>query len=254
MAGVVARVPVQRGFGTADIGAALARGWADFMAAPLWGLFFGAVFAAGGLLLWSLLAVWDRPWWILPLGMGFPLLGPFAAVGLYEISRRREAGESLEAGAILGAVFRQKDRQLPSMVAVILGFFLVWLFVAHTIFALFLGVSPASRFSDATEMLLSPDGLAMLAFGSLVGAGFALLLFSITVVSLPLLLEREVDFVTAMIASVGAVRQSPGPMLLWGLVIAVLTFLAFLPAFLGLLVVFPLLGHATWHVYRRAIA
>jgi uncharacterized membrane protein len=139
------------------------------------------------------------------------------------------------------------------MAVVIVVFFLFWNFLAHMIFALFMGLSTMTDVSSSLSVFLTPNGLAMLAVGTAVGAVFATLLFSITVVSLPLVMDREIDFVTAMIVSFGTVQASPVVMLGWGLFIAVLVFLAMVPGFLGLLIVLPVLGHATWHLYRRAL-
>jgi uncharacterized membrane protein len=150
-------------------------------------------------------------------------------------------------------VLGERNRQIPSISAVIVGLFLVWLFIADVIYALFLGLSPYDRYASVWDMLASGNGLAMLAVGSAVGAAIAFVLFGITAVSMPLLLDREVDFVTAMITSFGVIRASPGPMLGWAVLIAGLTLLAMLPAFLGLLVVLPVLGHASWHLYTRAV-
>ena len=234
---------------------ALSQGLRDYLRAPAFGLFFSAVYVAGGLVLDAVLAAAGREWWLIPFAVGFPILGPFAAVGLYEVSRRLEAGTPLDWRGVLGVVLRQKDRQTPAMAVVVLFIFLVWLFVAHTIFALFLGLSAMVNVSaDPLGVLLTPDGLAMLAVGTVVGAGFAGVLFAITVVGLPLLLDKELDFVTAMITSVSAVLQNPVPMLLWGVLVAGLLFLGMLPAFLGLFVVLPVLGHATWHIYRAVLA
>ncbi len=245
--------PDPRAATVSDLRAALAAGWRDFRAAPAFGLFFAAVFVAGGWLLTWALAVAGEVWWTIPVSLGFPLIGPFVAVGLYEVSRRLERGEPLHWGPVLGVVFRQKDRQIPSVSAVIVVFFLFWNFLGHMIFALFLGLSTMTNISSSWEVFLSPEGLMMLAVGTLVGAGFALVLFATQVISLPMLLDREVDFVTAMIASVGAVRASPAVMLGWGALIAAALFLAMLPGFLGLFVVLPLFGHASWHLYRRLV-
>ena len=236
-----------------DLRHALGAGWQDFRSAPLYGLFFAAVYVLGGwLILWSITAK-GQLWWTLPAGAGFPILGPFIACGLYEVSRRREQGGALVWGEILGVIFRQKDRQIPSMAAVIVVFFLFWNFLAHMIFALFLGKATLTNITTSLDVFLSPPGLAMLAVGSVVGAVFATLLFALTVVSLPMLLDREVDFVTAMLTSIGVVAASPVVMLGWGALIGASLFLAMLPGFAGLFVVLPVFGHATWHLYRRAI-
>ncbi len=237
----------------ADLRAALGAGWRDFRAAPAFGLFFAAVYVAGGLLLvWSLTAA-GQLWWTIPITLGFPLLGPFVAVGLYEVSRRLERGEALDWPGVLGVILRQKDRQIPSMAAVIVIFFLFWNFLGHMIFALFLGLSAMTEVSSSFGLFLTPNGIAMLAVGTVVGAGFALVLYATSVLSLPLLLDREVDFVTAMIVSWQAVQASPGPMLLWAAFIGGALFLAMAPAFLGLFLVLPVLGHASWHLYRRLL-
>jgi uncharacterized membrane protein len=220
-----------------DLTQALIAGWRDFRAEPLFGLFFAGIYVLGGWLIVFSLTAKGQLWWSLPASAGFPILGPFVACGLYEVSRRREAGERLIWGQVLGVVFRQKDRQIPSMAAVIVVFFLFWNFLAHMIFALFLGKATLTNITTSAEVFLTPEGLAMLA-----------------VVSLPMLLDREVDFVTAMLTSLGVVTESPLVMLGWGAVIGGSLFVAMLPGFAGLFVVLPVFGHATWHLYRRAIA
>lgn len=236
-----------------DLRAALAAGWNDFRRAPAFGLFFAGVYVAGGLFLVWVLAGTGRVWMTIPITLGFPLIGPFVAVGLYEVSRRLETGERLDWGAVLGVVLRQKNSQIPSMAAIIVIFFLFWNFLGHMIFALFLGLTAMTNISSSFEVYLTPNGLAMLAVGSLVGAGFALLLFATNVISLPMLLDREVDFVTAMVTSVQTVLASPVAMLAWAALIAAALFLSMLPAFLGLFLTLPVLGHASWHLYRRLI-
>ena len=234
-----------------EILASLVAGWRDFRAAPMFGLFFSAVYVLGGVALVMLGA--GTVAWTLTVSLGFPLVAPFAAVGLYEVSRRLEAEEPLPWQDILGVVLREKDRQIPWIGAIILIYFLFWTFLAHLIFALFMGPSALINVYSSVGSFVTPRGLAMMATEMAVGAVMAFLLFSLTVVSLPLLLEKEIDFVSAMLLSFRTVQENLWPMLLWAAIIAVLTILAMLPAFLGLFVVLPVLGHATWHLYRRAL-
>jgi uncharacterized membrane protein len=239
---------------TSAIPEVLRAGLRDFLRAPAFGLFFSSVYVAGGIVIYMVFAAGGQEWWLLPFALGFPLLAPFAAIGLYEVSRRIEAGLPLDWGAVLGVVFAHKDRQVPSMAMVVLLIFMFWVFVAHAIFAVFMGLQPLTHVTSSLAVFTTPNGLMMLVIGSAVGAGFALALFSFTVVGLPLLLERDIDFITAIITSVNAVQANFGTMVVWGAVIALLLFLGMLPLFLGLFVVLPVLGHATWHMYRRLTA
>ncbi|MDO5529204.1 MAG: DUF2189 domain-containing protein [Paracoccus sp. (in: a-proteobacteria)] len=237
-----------------DIGASLRAGLRDFLRAPAFGLFFSAFYVLGGVVMALVAFAAGQEWWLIPFIVGFPLIAPFAAVGLYEVSRRIEAGEPLIWREVMGTVFAQKDRQLPSMAMVILLMFMFWVFVAHTIFALFMGASSLTNITSSPAILFEGRGLWMLALGTLIGAGFAAVLFSFTVVGLPLLLEREVDFITAIITSMRAVMGNPVVMAVWAFIIAALLFAAIIPWFLGLLVVMPVLGHASWHMYRALMA
>lgn len=234
-----------------EIGASLRAGLDDFRRAPLYGIAFSGFYVAVGFALLMLGA--GTFVWTLALSLGFPLVAPFAAVGLYEVSRRIEAGEPLVRSEILSVVIREKDRQLPWMGAIILIIFLFWSFFAHMLFAMFMGLSTLTNISSSHEALLTPNGLTMLALQLVVGGAVAFVTFALTVVSLPLLLEKELDFVTAMITSFRCVQRNLFVMMIWAAVIAALLFVGMLPAFLGLLVVLPVLGHATWHLYRRLI-
>jgi uncharacterized membrane protein len=236
-----------------DLRAALSAGWQDFRAAPLYGLFFAGVYVLGGwLILWASTTE-GQLWWTIVAGAGFPILGPFIACGFYDVSRRREAGETLSWPGVLGAIFRQKDRQIPTMAAIIVVFFLFWNFLAHMIFALFLGNATLTNITTSLEVFRTPEGLMMLAMGTAVGAVFAGVLFALTVVSLPLLMHRDIDFISAMIASWSLVAANPVVMLVWAGLIAAGLFAGMATGFLGLFAVLPLFGHATWHLYRRAL-
>lgn len=237
-----------------DIRASLAGGISDFVQAPLIGLVVGGIFALIGIVITAALTVWDIPWMIYPFAIGFPLVGPFAAVALYEVSRRRVAHRPIALGDVLKVVWAQRGRELSWMAFVMLFVFWIWIYQVRLLIALVLGrmsFATLERFLDV--LLTTPEGALFLVMGHIVGAVLALVLFSLTVVALPLLLERDVDFVTAMITSVKAVRTSPFVMLGWGLAVTVAVLAACLPFFLGLVVVLPVLGHATWHLYRRAV-
>ncbi|MGI9405953.1 MAG: DUF2189 domain-containing protein [Hyphomicrobiaceae bacterium] len=238
----------------ADLRFVLQQGWSDFRTEPAYGIFFGAVYALGGLILIGAVTVWRLHWIAYPLVIGFALIGPFIATGLYEVSRRLETGAALSWRGILGVVWDQHRRELGWMAFVMLFVFWVWMYQARTLFAVFFGSRGFATFEGFIEAILTTaNGWTFLAVGHLVGAIISLVLFSVTVVACPLLLDREVDFITAMITSIRSVLASPVVMIAWGLFVIVSVILSALPAFLGLLVVLPVLGHATWHLYRRIV-
>lgn len=237
-----------------DVGQALGQGWHDFMRAPLYGLIFGGFYVLGGFAILAALTIYDMPWMIIPVAIGFPLLGPFIAVGLYEVSRRLHAGEPLKMGEIFAIMFRQKDRQLGWMAFVVLFIFWIWVYQVRLLLALFLGFKSFSSVGMfLTVITTTSEGLGFLAVGTLVGAGLSFVLFASTVVAMPLLLERELDFVSAIITSFKAVTKNLLPMIIFGALIVLFTFVAMVPAFLGLMLALPILGHATWHLYKKLV-
>lgn len=235
----------------AELKSAIHLGARDFARAPMFGIFFSSLYVAGGLLL--VLSGAGTFAWTLMLSLGFPLIAPFAAVGLYEVSRRLDVGETLDWGGVIGVVWRERGRQVPWVGAILVIIFLFWSFIAHMSLALFLGQMTLTNISTSWEVFNSFQGQMLIGFEFLIGGMVALLVYSLTVVSLPLLLDREIDFVTAMIVSVQTVLHNKLVMLVWAAIIACTLFVAMLPFFLGLLVALPVLGHATWHIYRRAL-
>ena len=246
--------PVVRRIRTADIAEALGQGLRDFQAMPLYGLLFGALYAGGGVVILLCLTAFGLVYLAYPLAAGFALLGPFVAIGLYEMSRRREAGQPVSLSAIWSTVISRSE--IGWMAFVTLFIFVIWMYQVRLLIALLIGLNASfsSLHEFITVVLTTSEGLVFLAIGNAVGAALSLILFSLTVVSFPLLLDREVDFVTAMITSVRAVVASPVPMIGWAAVIVVLLITSALPYFLGLLITLPVLGHTTWHLYRRIVA
>ena len=235
----------------ADLALALRAGLADFLARPAYGLFFAAIYVAAGLFLFYAATEWGETLWFVPAAAGFPLVAPFTAVGLYEVSRRREAGLPIGWGAVLGALRGRGDEQLIMMGGIVFVAFSFWMIIAHGIFAIFMAESGVG--SESLAAFATPAGLAMLGVGTVVGGLMALAFYAVTVVSLPMLVDREVDFLTAIIASLAAFKANTAMLVLWAAIIAVSLVAAMIPAFLGLLVVLPVFGHATWHLYRRIV-
>ncbi|MGD1884276.1 MAG: DUF2189 domain-containing protein [Paracoccaceae bacterium] len=228
----------------------LGYGWRDFRSAPLYGLLAGLACCVAG---WALLAITmaaGHTFWLILAVFGFPLIAPFAALGTYVVSRALEDGVRPSVDEVLRMLWAERTRQLPWLCMMMIVALLFWFFLGHMIFALFLGLAPMTNVSTSFSVFLTPNGLMMLGLGSVVGGLFALLLYSICVIGLPMLLDREVDYVTAMLSSIGCVTDNPLLMIGWAATIALFVLLAMLPGFLGLIVVLPWLGHASWHLYR----
>lgn len=234
-----------------DLTVSLRQGARDFLRAPLFGLFFSSFYTICGLGLTAVGA--DVFTWTLVLALGFPLVAPFAAVGLYEVSRRLEAEIPLLWSEVLFVVWRERGRQIPWMGAILVIIFLFWSFFAHMSLALFLGKMTLVNVMSSSQLWETFNGMTLIAFEIATGGVVALVTFALTVVSLPLLLDREIDFVSAMLISFKTMRSNSVVLLVWAAFVGGCVLLAMLPWFVGLLVALPITGHATWHLYRRAL-
>jgi uncharacterized membrane protein len=248
-------VPVVQRIEARDLWDALKKGMADVGALRDDVLFIGLIYPLAGLVFANMAARYDLLPLLFPLASGFALIGPVAAIGLYELSRRREQGDHVTWFDAFG-VFRSPA--LPSIIglgAILLGLFFVWLGVAYEIYLLNLGGAPPQNLADFEHSVLhTSGGQAMIVYGFGVGFLFAVAAFAISVVSFPLLLHRDVGMWTAIATSLRAVKANPGVMALWGAIVAGALALGSLPALVGLIFVVPVLGHATWHLYRKMIA
>ncbi len=238
-----------------DITASLKAGFSDFLARPLMSGFFGLFYAVFGILfVWCL--VWlGKIWMIIPAAIGFPLVAPFAAAGLYEMSRRLEKGEDFGWSDILTTMANQRNREMGWMAFVTLFIFWVWTYQIRLWLAIILQNASFSDFDGfINSVLFTPQGWTFLAIGTCVGAFLSAVLFSVTVVAMPMLLDRETNFVSAMLTSIRVVTENPVVMLGWAAIISITMLLSLVPAFLGLIFTLPILGHTTWHLYKRAVS
>jgi uncharacterized membrane protein len=246
--------PAVRRIGDEDLRWALTRGWEDFKASRSDVVFLCVLYPVVGLLLARLAFGYEMLPLVFPLASGFALLGPLAAVGLNEMSRRREMG--LSAGwADAFKVFRSPSIHAIALLGVaLMMLFVFWLFAAQVIYNMTLGPKPPISAGDFVhDVLHTPAGVAMAIAGCGVGFVFAAIALAISAVSFPMLLDRKVSLETAVAASVNLVRRNPVTMAKWGLIIALGLIAGSIPLLLGLMIVMPVLGHATWHLYRRAV-
>jgi uncharacterized membrane protein len=246
--------PKVRSIGLSDLRDALAQGLDDFLAMPSHAVFLCLIYPVVGFALARMVLGYNVLPLLFPLAAGFALIGPFAAIGLYEMSRRREVGLDVSWRHALD-VFRS-----PSLGAILVlglmlvAIFLTWIAVAQSIYVANFGYTPAASMPDfINQVLTTPAGWALIVVGNGVGFLFAVLVLTLTVVSFPLLLDRDVGVATAILTSVRAVLANPFALAVWGLIVAALLVLGSIPAFFGLAVVMPVLGHATWHLYRKVV-
>jgi uncharacterized membrane protein len=247
-------VPVVRKITARDLAEALRKGVADVGATRDDVLFIGLIYPLAGLVLARLAFSLDLLPLVFPLASGFALIGPFAAIGLYELSRRREQGLSVRWTDAFGVLRSPAIGSILLLGAIELALFALWLGVAYQIYLTNLGhAAPQTVASFERSVFQTGGGWAMIAEGFGVGFLFAVLAFALSVVSFPLLLDRDVGVTTAITTSLRAVSANAGVMTLWGLIVASALVLGSLPALVGLIFVVPVLGHATWHLYRKLI-
>jgi uncharacterized membrane protein len=243
-----------RRIGREDVRAALRAGFADFLAKRGDLVFIGFVYTLVGLV--TAVAALGYPLlaWFFPLAAGLSLLGPLTCTGFYELARRREAGLEANWWHFFDILRHPSRGQIALVAGVLIGLFLAWVAAAALIYRLFLGdAPPASVGSFLATLFGTPQGWGMIVVGNIVGLAFAVVVLAVSLVSLPMLVDRRVDGGTAIATSIHAVRANPAATARWGLTVAVLLVLGSIPLFLGLAVVLPVLGYATWHLYARLI-
>ena len=243
-----------RRIGIADLKDALSKGLDDFYAMPTHAIFLCVIYPLIGFVLARLVFGYSVLPLLYPLASGFALVGPIAAIGIYELSRRREAGLETSAAHSLDVVQSSSIGAIVLLGALLSLIFLVWVTIANAIYIATFGyASPDSIGQFLHDVLTTQAGWTLIILGNAVGLLFAALVLTISVVSFPLLIDRDVGAAVALLTSIRVVLKNPVTMAAWGLIVAALLFVGSLPFFLGLTVVVPVLGHATWHLYRKAV-
>lgn len=249
-----AGLPVVRRIDLADLKDALTKGIADFWAMPTHVVFLSLIYPVIGLLIGRATFDYELIPLLYPLAAGFAMVGPFAAIGLYELSRRREAGMDTSWKHAFDVVHSPSFKSILALGGVLVMMLIVWVGVAHAIYMANFGVrEPESLPGFLRQVMTTRAGFNLIVLGNLLGFVFAAAAASLSVIAFPLLLDRNVGVATAMLTSLSAVARNPGTMAVWGLIVAVGLLLGSLPFFVGLAIVMPVLGHSTWHLYRKVI-
>ena len=245
---------VVRKISLTDLGNALRLGWEDFKAIPTHAVVLCVIYPIIGLVLFRLVLGHSLLPLLFPLAAGFTLIGPFAALGLYELSRRRERGEEAAAWHAMHVLSAPSFGAILGLGTFLFVLFAIWIAAADAIYTATFGNAPAASIPDfARRVLTTPEGWLLIIIGCGVGFLFAVVALCISVVSFPLMLDRHATAIDAIRTSLRAVMKNPIPMAAWGLIVAVLLAVGSLPFFVGLAVVLPVLGHATWHLYRKVV-
>ena len=245
---------VIRKIGLSDLSDALRLGWEDFKAVPSHAIILCVIYPVLGLVLFRMVLGYSVLPLLFPLAAGFTLIGPFAALGLYELSRRRERGEEAAAWDALHVLRAPSFGAMLELGTLLLILFGTWIAAADAIYIATFGHTPAASIPDfATRVLTTPEGWSLIIVGCGVGFLFAVVALCVSVVSFPLMLDRHATAIDAIRTSLRAVMKNPFAMAAWGLIVAVLLVIGSLPFFVGLAIVLPVLGHATWHLYRKVV-
>jgi uncharacterized membrane protein len=253
-AGSLHSQPVVRRIGVADLKDVLARGIDDFGAIPSHAVFLCLIYPIVGVLLGSLTFGFGLMSLLYPLVTGFALLGPFAAIGLYELSRQRERGHAINFTNAFDVFRSPSFGAIAALSFLLLAIFVMWLTVAQAVYVANFGYAPVLSIRQfAHSLFTTPEGWRLIVVGNGVGFVFAVVVLTISVVSFPLLLDRDVGAVEAVLTSYRVVRANPMTMAVWGLIVAGALVLGSLPFLVGLTVVMPVLGHSTWHLYRKVV-
>jgi len=244
-----------RTIGLSDLHEALKLGWEDFKEVPSHAVILCVIYPVLGLVLARAVFGYSVVPLLFPLAAGFALVGPFAALGLYELSRRREQGGEASAWDAFEVLRSPSFSAMLGLGTLLLALFVTWVATAQAIYITLFGYGGATDFQEFMQRVFTtPEGWLLTVIGCGVGFLFALVALCISVVSFPLMLDRHVGALEAMVTSLRVAGRNPLPIAMWGLIVAALLVVGSLPAFLGLAVVIPLLGHATWHLYRKVIA